>query len=374
MFRGYPQVSERVPNRRVKVLTLNAGSNSLKFEVVATDYSTNDDKSGDSRSQFGRSLLSGAIDDIGKKTCSIAFMDGKKERMRRALAVPNHGAATSWVLDWIEGHNGRAHGVESLRSIERVGHRVVHGADQLTRPVQVTDSVIAQISALKELAPLHTDSVLEVIEASGSRLEVPMIAVIDSAFHRTIPDQAALYALPPNMAARHRIRRYGFHGISHQYLATRYAEIAGRGTADLNLVTLHLEGGSSAAAIERGKSVDTSMGFTPLEGLVMGSRCGDIDPGIVLYLMRKEGWDSHRAEEFLNKECGLKGVSGLSADTRKLRERLDEPEVKLACRSCDSRYATASPGVARYSIWMRTTRAWTLKPNSPRPQPRSRSG
>jgi acetate kinase len=157
-----------------------------------------------------------------------------------------------------------------------------------------------------------------------------MIAVFDTVFHQTIPDEAALYPLPLELARRHRIRRYGFHGISHRYLMLRYAQITNRPIEEINLITLHLEGGCSAAAIERGRSIDTSMGFTPLEGLMMGTRSGDIDPAIVTYLMRKEALDGNDVEKLLNKNCGLLGVSGMSADTRELREHLSEGPVDLA--------------------------------------------
>jgi acetate kinase len=157
-----------------------------------------------------------------------------------------------------------------------------------------------------------------------------MCATFDTAFHRSLPEEAALYALPEEIARRHRIRRYGFHGLSHQYLALRIAEVLGRPLEELKLITLHLEGGSSAAAIRHGRSIDTSMGFTPLEGLMMGTRSGDLDPAITLYLMRKEGWDAAQTERFLNKECGLRGVSGMTADTRKLREATENPRVNLA--------------------------------------------
>jgi acetate kinase len=159
-----------------------------------------------------------------------------------------------------------------------------------------------------------------------------MVAVFDTVFHRSIPDEAALYPLPPDVAQRHKIRRYGFHGISHHYLMIRYAQLTSRPASEVNLITLHLEGGSSAAAIQRGKSIDTSMGFTPLEGLMMGTRCGDIDPAIVPYLMRKEQMDTARVEKFLNKQCGFLGVSGRSADTRELCKHLSDERVNLAVK------------------------------------------
>jgi acetate kinase len=198
--------------------------------------------------------------------------------------------------------------------------------------VQITGDVIRRIEELGDIAPLHNASALKVIRTmrSGIAKEIPAFAVFDTVFHRTIPEEAALYALPLPLAKRYKIRRYGFHGISHRYMATRYAQITGRQLSELRLITLHLEGGSSAAAIRNGMSVDTSMGFTPLEGLMMGTRCGDIDPAIVPYLMRKEGMDANTIEKFLNKQCGLAGVSGFSADTRELRDCISEPSSALA--------------------------------------------
>jgi acetate kinase len=198
--------------------------------------------------------------------------------------------------------------------------------------MRITDEVLHQIEELEDLAPLHNKPAVTVIRATqtnvGSRL--PMIAVFDTVFHRTIPDEAALYALPFELAERHKIRRYGFHGISHRYLLLRYAQLVDAPVSALKLITLHLEGGCSAAAIRGGHSIDTSMGFTPLEGLMMGTRSGDIDPAIVTYLMRKENLDGASVEKLLNKQCGLLGVSGVSADTRELQTQLSNARVNLS--------------------------------------------
>jgi acetate kinase len=192
--------------------------------------------------------------------------------------------------------------------------------------------VLAKIEQLQELAPVHNRAALSVIRTSRDRIgnKLPMIAVFDTVFHRSIPDEAALYPIPQEIARRHKIRRYGFHGLSHRYLATRYAQLARQRLSECTLITLHLEGGSSAAAIRNGTSVDTSMGFTPLEGLMMGTRTGDLDPAIVPYLMEKENLDREGVETFLNKKCGLLGVSGVTADTRELREHMDQRPVRLA--------------------------------------------
>jgi acetate kinase len=208
----------------------------------------------------------------------------------------------------------------------------VHGADRFNEAVVVTDDVLQRIELLSDLAPLHNTPAVEVIragrKAAGSH--IPLVAVFDTVFHQTIPEEAALYAIPLEMAKRHGIRRYGFHGTSHRYMMLRYSQIVGRPVEELKLITLHLEGGSSAAAIQHGKSVETSMGFTPLEGLVMGTRCGDIDPAMVTYLMKKERLDVESIDGFLNKDCGLLGVSQISEDTRQLVSRLREKPAELA--------------------------------------------
>lgn len=275
----------------MNVLTLNAGSNSLKYELVSLEPRAGD-------SDFGSSLFAGSYDD-----------------------VKDHGQATEKLLNQID--RGK---------IQRVGHRVVHGADCFHAAALISPKVIEQIESLEDLAPLHNRSALAVIRAAQHELgpSIPMFAVFDTVFHQTIPDPAALYPIPLDLARKHKIRRYGFHGISHRYMLQRYARLTNRRPEDLNLITLHLEGGSSAAAIRCGKSIDTSMGFTPLEGLMMGTRSGDIDPAIVTYLMRKENLDSQGVEIFLNKKCGLLGVSGISADTRKLTEHLSDSGANLA--------------------------------------------
>jgi acetate kinase len=313
----------------MNVLTLNAGSNSLKFEIVAAEP---DSSGSDESARFGSSLIAGAYDNVGKEHSAFTLLENKKTRQKEEMEIRDHGHATELLFDWIERGGAREDGVRGFGDIDRVGHRVVHGADRFSRPARITDGVVREIEDLEDLAPLHNASALKVIRAAqaraGSRL--PMIAVFDTIFHRTIPEEAALYPLPPDLSRRYRIRRYGFHGISHRYMMIRYAQIVRRPIAELNLITLHLEGGSSASAIQRGKSIDTSMGFTPLEGLMMGTRSGDIDPAIVTYLMRKENMDTDRVEKFLNKECGLLAVSGISADTRELQRRLSDPAVDLA--------------------------------------------
>ena len=313
----------------MNILTLNSGSNSLKFEIVAAEP---DHGAPDSQVSFGSSLIAGSYDNIGEPDSLFSLLQNKQAQYSERNQVRDHGHATELLLDWIDHAGAAAQGIRDLKSIQRVGHRVVHGADQFNGPVEITDDVIRRIEGLEELAPLHNAAALRVIRAARARagFHPLMVAVFDTVFHQTIPDRAALYPFPIEVSNRHRIRRYGFHGISHRYLTLRYAQISGRPLQSVSLVTLHLEGGSSAAAIQHGKSIDTSMGFTPLEGLMMGTRCGDIDPAIVPYLMRKENMNPEEIESFLNKKCGLAAVSGRSADTRELVQHLDDPAVDLA--------------------------------------------
>jgi acetate kinase len=236
------------------------------------------------------------------------------------------------LCEWIEGGNAADRNIRSLGDLECIAHRVVHGGDSFDGPTRITEEVIRRIEALEEIAPLHNRSALEVIRAAQAKMrsDLPMMAVFDTVFHRSIPDEAAFYPIPMDLAQKHKIRRYGFHGISHRYLMLRYSQIADRATQEVDLITLHLEGGSSAAAIRNGQSIDTSMGFTPLEGLMMGTRSGDIDPALVAYLIRKEKMDAKSVEAFLNQKCGLLGISKVSADTRELEKHLSDKSVELA--------------------------------------------
>lgn len=313
----------------MKILVLNSGSNSLKFELVDAAPTA---EAADERIEWGSTLVSGAYDDIGKSQSKFLLFQNGDQVRRQETEVRDYGHAAGLLFDWIETGNARDYGLRTLADVERIGHRVVHGADLFEGPARIDEDVIGKIEQLEELAPIHNRSALSVIRTSRKRVgdTLPMIAVFDTVFHRGIPDEAALYPIPQEVAGRHRIRRYGFHGVSHRYLAIRYAQLAQRPLVECKLITLHLEGGSSAAAIRGGASVDTSMGFTPLEGLMMGTRCGDIDPAIVAYLMQKENLDREGIETFLNKKCGLLGVSGVSPDTRELRQHVQNPAVQLA--------------------------------------------
>lgn len=297
----------------MKVLVLNCGSSSLKFQLIE---SLAPSVSGGRENRLARGL----IDRIGDQAI-CTFTGTGRSPSSESTPIRNHEEAVQKVLSWLKPEKG-----SGFEEIDAVGHRVVHGGDRFTGSVLIDDEVDAIIEALNDLAPLHNPACLSGIRAARAVLSsaVPMVAVFDTAFHHTIPDYASTYAIPYELSSRHRVRRYGFHGLAHNYLALRYAEIKAIPTDQVNIVTLHLGNGCSAAAIRRGKSVDTSMGFTPLEGLVMGTRSGDLDPAVVGYLALKEGISVTEVEGLLNKQSGLLGISGRSNDMRELIERAKE--------------------------------------------------
>lgn len=296
----------------MKVLILNPGSSSIRFAVISADPPDGD-------WVRGQELLSGVMEPIGAQA-SFKVHDSTGQVLRsEQVPVKDHAEAASQVfarMQW------------TPADFDLMALRVVQGADRYRQPVRIDDRVISDIEALDDLAPLHNASSLAVFRAFKAALRdsVPAVAIFDSSFHRTIPRVAYTYAIPHELAAKHKIRRYGFHGISHHYLMLRYAEMTRTPVAQTNIITLHLGGGCSVAAIKNGESVDTSMGFTPLEGLVMGTRSGDIDPALVGFLARKENVSVEVIEQWLNTKSGTLGISGLSQDTRVLIERANTDE------------------------------------------------
>src|SRR5690606_38809121 len=235
---------------------------------------------------------------------------------KTAAPIRDHRAAVETALRWLSDEETGA----GFRGIDAVGHRVVHGGEKFTRSVLIDDTIIAEIEDMIDLAPLHNPHNLKGIRAVREVLgrDLPQVAVFDTAFHQTLPDYAYLYAIPYSLYRRYRVRRYGFHGTSHRYVAYRYRKLTGTTREATRLITLHLGNGCSACAITGGDSQDTSMGFTPLEGLVMGTRSGDLDPAILDYIAGKEGMALHEVEALLNKQSGLLGISGLTNDMREL--------------------------------------------------------
>lgn len=301
----------------LNVLALNAGSASLRFDVIGARP--------EAALEPQPILVSGIVEGIGEEA-TFSVTENKQVVGQEKMSASDYGEATRWLLAWLD--SARWKGAPTTQELNAVGHRVVHGGDRFREPVVIDHDVVAAIEALEDLAPLHNAPAVEVIRAAQDVLGrgMPMVAVFDTVFHRTMPECARTYPLPLELARKHRIRRYGFHGLSHEYLVRRYAQITHTPVESVTIITLHLESGCSACAVRHGRSVDTSMGFTPLEGLMMGKRSGDIDPSIVGYLARQEGADVGRVEEWLNKESGLLGVSGRSHDTRELVKWLDKDE------------------------------------------------
>ncbi|HET9452984.1 MAG TPA: acetate kinase [Gemmatimonadaceae bacterium] len=295
----------------MNILVLNVGSSTLKFQLVATDRDT-------IAANTDRRLARGHIERIGGEAI-LTFEAQGRAPVRTTAALRDHAAAVERVIAWLASDESGVP-IRSVGDIEAVGHRVVHGGERFTHSTLVTDEVRQGVEQLIDLAPLHNPHNLRGIAAAKAVLGpgVPQVAVFDTAFHHSLPETAHLYAIPYQLYRRHGVRRYGFHGTSHRYIAYRYRQLTGRSRDDTNIITLHLGNGASACAIRGGKSVDTSMGFTPLEGLVMGTRSGDLDPAILEFVSIKEGMTFDQLDTLLNKQSGLLGVSGLTADMREL--------------------------------------------------------
>lgn len=306
------------------VLAFNPGSNSLKFDIV-------DAQKTQAFASNGKKLFTGDIDNIGKDTTaelSRVSDNGVQQLVSKRVDCKDFVTATEAIYNLLKDPSLSPSG--ALPSIDLNAIRVVHGGNDFTSAVRFDDQVRAQIEKRQRLAPLHNANSLRIAEGAQRHApNIPIAVAFDTAFHHTIPEHAWRYPLPRELADKHGIRKFGFHGLSHRYLLERYAQLANRPVAEVSAVTLHLESGSSACAIQNGKSVDTSMGFTPLEGLMMGTRSGSIDPAILPFLMEEEHLSSAEALNILEKKSGLLGVSGITLDTRILRKR-PEPAAKQA--------------------------------------------
>jgi acetate kinase len=296
----------------MNILVLNAGSSSLKFQIIATDLER-------IRNNKDRRLLRGEVDRVGGEAV-VTVQQGDAPKQKFTASLKNISAALDFVIRWVASPESGVSEIQSAADIQAVGHRVVHGGEAFTDSVLITPEVIAGIENCIDLAPLHNPGNLMGIRAIRELLgpQVPQVAVFDTAFHHSLAERAYLYAIPYHFYLRYRIRRYGFHGISHRYMGYRYRTIRNLQREQTNIISLHLGNGCSAAAIRAGRSVDTSMGMTPLEGLVMGTRSGDLDPAILGYIGAKEGLSPHEVETLLNKQSGLLGISGLTHDMRDL--------------------------------------------------------
>ncbi len=308
----------------MNILVLNCGSSSLKFQIIQTDLDLIE-KDADRR------LAGGLIERVVGQALVSLQAEGQP-KVREAVPLRDHREALDHVLRWIISPGSKIRDINALGDIHAVGHRVVHGGEKFTMSVLLNDSVIEQIEDSIELAPLHNPANLKGIMAARELLGpgVPQVAVFDTAFHSTMPETSYLYAIPYQLYRRHRIRRYGFHGTSHRYVAYRYRQMMGIPREKANIITLHLGNGCSACAIRQGASLDTSMGFTPLEGLVMGTRGGDMDPSLIEFIRNKEGMSVREIDTMLNKQSGLLGLSGLTND---MRELLAEEQEKADRRA-----------------------------------------
>ena len=324
----------------MKVLVINCGSSSLKYQLI--DMTTEE------------SLAQGLVERIGIEGSVLTQKVEGKDKYIVKEQMKDHKDAIRLVLAALVDENNGV--IKSMDEISAVGHRVVHGGEKYKESVVINDEVKANIEECFKLAPLHNPANMIGIKACEELMpNTPMVAVFDTAFHGTMPEDAYLYALPYELYEKHGIRKYGFHGTSHKYVSQTCAEVMGRDIKDLKIITCHLGNGASLCAVKNGVSVDTSMGFTPLEGLAMGTRCGNIDPAIVTFLMKEEGLSVDEVNDLLNKKSGVLGISGISSDFRDIEDAAfnkDDRRAKLALkifeykiRTTIGAYAAAMGGV-----------------------------
>jgi len=307
----------------MNVLVLNAGSSSLKFQLVRTDAVMCD-------AHTDQKLARGTIERVGGEAV-LTLRTAAGIVVRDTAPLRDLRAAVDYIVTWLAS-NDSGPVIGTVGDIEAVGHRVAHGGERFTRSVRLDDSVLRSLEEVIDLAPLHNPHNLKGIAAARAVFgaQMPNVAVFDTAFHHTLPDHAYLYAIPYQFYRRHKVRRYGFHGTSHRYVAYRWRELTGVPRDQTRIITLHLGNGCSACAIRGGDSVDTSMGLTPLEGLVMGTRSGDVDPAVLEYLGVKEGLSASEVDNLLNKQSGLLGLSGLTNDMRDLLAEAHENDDRRA--------------------------------------------
>lgn len=321
----------------MKILVLNCGSSSLKYQLI--DMSNEE------------VLCVGLVERIGIEGSVLKQeKDGVEGKLIVEQPMKNHQDAIKLVLDAVV--DPQYGGVKDIKEVEAVGHRVVHGGEKFAGSVLITDEVKAALEECIELAPLHNPANIMGIEACEAILPgVPMVGVFDTAFHQTMPKSSYLYGLPHELYTKYGVRRYGFHGTSHRYVSQRAAAMLGKNIEDCKIITCHLGNGASVAAIDGGKSVDTSMGFTPLEGLIMGTRCGDIDAAILPFLMEKEGLDAKGLSDLMNKKSGVYGMTGISSDFRDI-EDADAQNNELAQVALESYAKKVKKYIGSYAAEM----------------------
>lgn len=319
----------------MKILVLNCGSSSLKYQLINMETE--------------EVMASGKYERIGEQEAFITHkVNGQKIEIQHTAL--NHEEAIDFTLKQLINPEYKV--VDSLDEVSAIGHRVVHGGEYFSSPVIITDEVIRKVDECAELAPLHNKAAVLGIKACQNVMPgKPMVAVFDTAFHQSIPKNRYIYPIPYEYYKKYGIRKYGFHGTSHMYVSQRLAEIEDKSIEDLKIVTCHLGQGSSICAVQGGKSVDTSMGLTPLAGIPMVTRSGDLDPSVVTYIMKKENMTAQEAEDMLNKESGVMGISGLAPDFRVIESASYEDNERAAIAMESFKYAIAGY-IARYAVAM----------------------
>ncbi len=302
----------------MKILVLNCGSSSVKYQLIDTELKL--------------AMAKGMVSRIGMAGSVVTHKPHDRPEVKISAEILDHIQAVEYVISMLMSAN---HGViADKKEIQAVGHRVVHGGEAFSDSALITQDMMATLRSLIDLAPLHNPHNIRGINACKTGLPgIPQVAVFDTAFHHLMPPRAFIYGLPYVMYKRYGIRRYGFHGTSHLYVSERAAAMLGRPLSELKIITAHLGNGASISAVDRGHSIDTSMGFTPLEGLLMGTRSGDLDPAVILHVMAQEELSLHEANALLNKHSGLVGISGVSSDVREVIEAAsdsNQPNAKLA--------------------------------------------
>ncbi|MBQ8773489.1 MAG: acetate kinase [Muribaculaceae bacterium] len=293
----------------MNILVLNCGSSSVKYKLIDT---TND-----------TTLAEGGVEKIGLDGSFLKFKLPNGDKTTIEESIPDHHKAILLILNTL---TSAEHGcIKSFDEIDAVGHRVVHGGEKFNKSVLINDEVIAMIKECYDIAPLHNPVNMAGIEAISAIIpDVPQVGVFDTAFHQSMPAKAYMYALPYEMYQKHGIRRFGFHGTSHRYVSRRVCDFLGVPYENQRIITCHIGNGGSISAIKDGKSIDTSMGLTPVEGLMMGTRVGDVDPGALTFIMEKEGYDAKALNNMLNKQSGVMGVSGVSSDMRDIDAAINQ--------------------------------------------------
>ena len=320
----------------MNILVINCGSSSLKYQLINSDSEA--------------VLAKGLCERIGIDGSVLTHTPAGKDKVRIETPMPNHTVAVQLVIDAL---TNAEHGViKSLDEIGAVGHRVVHGGEKFASSVVITDEVMKAIEECNDLAPLHNPANLIGINSCKEIMpNVPMVAVFDTAFHQTMPEKAYLYGLPYEYYEKYKVRRYGFHGTSHDYVSARAAQLLGKKREELKIIVCHLGNGASVSAVDHGKCVDTSMGLTPLEGLIMGTRSGDMDPAICDFICQKEGLTSAEMNTVLNKKSGVLGMSGVSSDFRDVEAAANEGNHQAAA-ALDAFYYRVAKYIGAYTAAM----------------------